>query len=190
MSNKLHIKNMVCHRCIMAVEEVLQQQGVAVDAVELGHAYYSGMLSTEQLKNIEEALGQKGFELLMDRNQQIIAGVKAAIVKYVHHSQHLPENLNISALLSQELHMDYKQLSTIFSSNQPYTIEKFVILQKTERVKELLSYKELNLSEIAAKMGYSSVHYLSSQFKKVTGITPGTYSKMSVKERQALDQIQ
>jgi len=180
---------MVCHRCIIAVEEVLQQQGVGVEAVELGHAYYRGSLSSEQLHNIENALGEKGFELLVDRNQQIIAGIKATIVKYVHHTEHLPENLNISALLSKELQMDYKQLSTVFSANETYTIEKFVILQKIERVKEFLSYNELNLSEIALKMGYSSVHYLSSQFKKVTGITPGVYTKMTVKERKGLDRI-
>ena len=130
-----------------------------------------------------------GFELLRDKQTVIIEKVKAAIVNLVHHSDESPDHENLSEYLAQKFNLSYKHLSSLFSVHENMTIEKYYIYQKIERAKELLEYGELNLSEIAFKLGYSSVQHFSTQFKKVTGISPSQYNRQSEIGRVSLDSI-
>ena len=189
MTTILHIKNMVCPRCIEAVESILADENLDIESVELGKAVLKRELSEEIKSKLEISLKERGFELLKSRDQIIIEEIKAVIVKLIHHSGEMQEHLNFSNVISQKLNSDYKNLSSLFSSVEGITIERFVILQKVERIKELISYNEMNLSEIADYLGYSSVSHMSSQFKNQTGITPSQYVKMDTKGRATLDKI-
>lgn len=189
MEKVLHIKNMVCPRCIETVESVLAEKGFKVLAIKLGEAEIDRIPSPTQMEELSEALKKRGFELLLNKKSRIVDQVKSEIIKLIHHSENEILNINLSEHLSQLIGTDYSSISNLFSTMEGITIEKFTILQKIEKVKELLSYDELTASEIAYKMGYSSAAYLSSQFKKETGMTPGQYKKLKVKERKPLDQI-
>ena len=189
MRTILHIKNMVCPRCIETVGEVLSEKGFSVKSIKLGEAEIDREPSSEQMEELSIALQKRGFELLTDRKRQIIEQVKSEIIKLVHHSENETLNINLSNHLSSLIPADYSSISNLFSSSEGITIEKFTILQKIERVKELLSYGELTASEIAFKLGYSSAAHLSSQFKKETGMTPGQFKNLKEKERKPLDQI-
>jgi len=189
MPTVLHIKNMVCPRCIESVQQVLTDLGFEVLGIKLGEAEIDKTPSSEQLENIASKLQQKGFELLRDRKSVIVEQVKSEIIKLVHHSENEILNVNLSSHLSQLIGADYSSISNLFSSMEGLTIEKFTILQKIEKAKELLSYGELTASEIAFKIGYSSAAHLSAQFKKETGMTPGQYKKLKDKSRNPLDQI-
>jgi AraC family transcriptional regulator len=189
MSVVLSIKNMVCPRCIETVEEILTEQGLKVESIKLGEAQVDKEPSSKQMKEISDILKKRGFELLTDRKSQIVATIKSEIVKLVHHSENEMLNINLSEYLVRIFGADYSYISNLFSSSEGLTIEKFAILQKVEKVKELLSYGELTSSEIAYKLGYSSAAHLSSQFKKETGMTPGQYKNLKDKERKSLDQI-
>ena len=185
----LHIKNMVCDRCISTVRSELEKLHWKVEEVELGKAVIAGTPSEKELAEIAEVLHANGFDLVIDREAQIIKDVKATIVRLIHHSEEPLEEVVLSQYLSDTLHHDYKFLSTLFSSREGITIEKYYILQRIERVKELLSYGELTLSEIAWKTGFSSVHHLSAQFKKLTGFTPTQFKKRGDFNRKTLDNI-
>ncbi|MCK3683782.1 AraC family transcriptional regulator [Maribellus sp. YY47] len=186
----LHIKNMVCQRCIETVRSVLKEQGFKVLSIKLGEVEIDPTPSEIQTLQLSEALTAKGFELLQDKKSQTVEQIKAAIVQWVHYSEKDPvQNLNLSEYLVREIGADYSSLSHLFSASEGITIEKFAILQKIERVKELLSYGELTSSEIAFKTGYSSAAHLSSQFKKETGMTPGQYKNLKDKNRNPLDQV-
>ena len=189
MPTVLHIKNMVCPRCIESVQQVLTDLGFEVLGIKLGEVEINKAPSSEQLENIASKLQQKGFELLRDRKSVIVEQVKSEIIKLVHHSENEILNVNLSSHLSQLIGADYSSISNLFSSMEGLTIEKFTILQKIEKAKELLSYGELTASEIAFKMGYSSAAHLSAQFKKETGMTPGQYKKLKEKKRNPLDKI-
>lgn len=189
MSAILHIKNMVCPRCIESVTEVLQKNGFEVESIDLGVAKIDVEPTREQIEMLSKALHIKGFELLADKKQQLIDLVKSEIIKLVHHSDNETLHTNLSAHLSRTIGADYSSISNLFSASEGITIEKFTILQKIEKAKELLSYGELTASEIAFRMGYSSAAHLSSQFKKETGMTPGQYKKLKDKKRNPLDQI-
>lgn len=189
MEKVLHIKNMVCPRCIETVESVLAEKGFKVLAIKLGEAEIDRIPSPTQMEELSEALKKRGFELLLNKKSRIVDQVKSEIIKLIHHSENEILNINLSEHLSQLIGTDYSSISNLFSTMEGITIEKFTILQKIEKVKELLSYDELTASEIGYKMGYSSAAYLSSQFKKETGMTPGQYKKLKVKERKPLDQI-
>ena len=189
MATILHIKNMVCPRCIETVGEILSEKGFTVKSVKLGEAEIDNEPSSEQMEELSAALQSRGFELLTDRKRQIIEQIKSEIIKLVHHSENEILNVNLSSHLSGLIPADYSSISNLFSSSEGITIEKFTILQKIERIKELLSYGEFTSSEIAFKMGYSSAAHLSSQFKKETGMTPGQYKNLKDKERKPLDQI-
>ncbi len=189
MSTVLHIKNMVCPRCIETVERVLSEKGFVVQSVKLGEAEIEQTPSSEQIQELSTALQKRGFELLTDRKSQIIDRVKSEIIKLIHHSENEILNVNLSTHLAQLIGADYSSISTLFSFSEGITIERFTILQKVEKVKELLSYGELTASEIAFKVGYSSAAHLSSQFKKVTGMTPKQFKNLQDKERKSLDQI-
>lgn len=184
----LYIKNMVCPRCITAVRNELAQMGLQVTSLELGEAEIARDLSSDELANLNDALKKLGFELIGDRKSRIIEQIKNEIVYLVHHSDEILKT-NLSAWLADRLHYDYTYLSNIFSEVEGTTIEKYYIAQRIEKVKELLVYDELSLSEIADAMGYSSPAYLSSQFKKVTGLTPTFYKSIKETKRRNINEL-
>lgn len=184
---KIFIKNMVCPRCINAVERVLEDLGVNFDNVKLGSVDVNQKPSEKQKSELGIKLNELGFELLESNKSQLISKLKTLIIEQVHYSNESLK-VNYSTYLAENLRHDYSYLSRLFSSIEDVTIEKFITLQKIERVKELLFYGNLNLSEIAFKMNYSSVSHLSGQFKKETGMTPSRYKKQSSLERKSLDE--
>ena len=185
---KLYIKNMVCIRCKTVVKDELAKLGLHYTSVELGEAEVLENISVEQHDQIRIALLKSGLELMDDKKSVLIQKIKNVIIELVHYSEE-PLEMNFSAFLSQQLNHDYTYLANLFSEVQGTTIEKFLIAHKIERVKELLVYNELNLTEIAYKMHYSSVAHLSAQFKKVTGLTPSHFKQLKNKRRSMLDDI-
>jgi YesN/AraC family two-component response regulator len=186
----LFVKNMVCNRCILVVKQRLTALSLPFEKVELGEISLAALPTEDQFNQLKQDLHLIGFELLDDRKASIVSQVKSCIIKYIHSDDDAVMNKKLSVLLSEKLQADYNYLSSLFSSIEGITIEKYVILQRIERAKELLAYNELSLNEIADQLCYSSVQHLSQQFKKITGLTPSQY-KQSSKElgRQPLDQI-
>ena len=180
---------MVCDRCIRTVRDELNGIGLNIDEVRLGVVHLNQPPSENQLDQAGKVLKENGFELIRDKQTILAEQVKAAIVKLVHHSEDSLARENLSEYLSHQFNISYKHLSGLFSEHENMTIEKYYIYQKIERAKELLEYGELNLSEIAYKLGYSSVQHFSSQFKKITGITPSHYNRQSDIGRVSLDSI-
>ena len=185
---KLYIKNMVCNRCIMVVEQELTKLGYRPKNVLLGEVELERDLSEREKETIDNRLRTFGFELIDDRKSQLIGQIKSAIIELVHYQD---DNLktNLSDFLSDKLHHDYSYLSTLFSEVEGTTVEKYFIAQKIEKVKELLVYDELSISEIAFRMNYSSVAHLSNQFKKVTGLTPSHFKSIKTNRRKPLDEV-
>ncbi|KLT64591.1 AraC family transcriptional regulator [Pedobacter sp. BMA] len=182
----LHIKNMVCNRCKMVVKAELQKLGFNPVSVELGRVSLQEGISATDKSKIGDQLNAFGFELLEDKRTQLSEQIKTSIINLVHYSME-PLKINLSAYLSSLLNLEYHQLSTIFSEVENQTIEKYFIAQKIEKAKEMLTYGELTLSEIAFELNYSSVAHLSSQFKKVTGLTPSAYKHLN--DRKPLDEV-
>lgn len=187
---KLHIKNMVCARCNKVVAEELEKLGYQVLQVSLGEAEISKADNVFDIAKIKEVLIANGFELLDDRKTQLIEQIKLAIIDLVHRQGEADLHINTSDYLAEKLGMDYSYLSSLFSAHEGITIEKYLILQRVERVKELLVYNELSLKEIAYQLGYSSVAHLSNQFKKVTGLTPSYFKEIKDNKRKTIDQVQ
>jgi AraC-like DNA-binding protein len=186
----LHIRNMVCNRCIKVVREELEKLAFDVRSIALGEAVVGGEVRTTEREKIKRALEQNGFELIEDRRIKTIECIKHAILKLIYSEQFETEFAGkYSEYLSRELGQDYHALSTLFSTMEGVTIEQYIILQKIERVKELVKYGELTLSEISYKLHYSSVAHLSNQFKKVTGMTPSQFKKMVGNTRVGLDEV-
>jgi AraC-like DNA-binding protein len=179
---------MVCIRCKMVVKEELTKLGLHYTSVELGEAEVLENISVKQHDQIRTALLKSGLELMDDKKSVLIQKIKNVIIELVHYSEE-PLTINFSEYLSQQLHHDYTYLANLFSEVQGTTIEKFLIAHKIERVKELLVYNELNLTEIAYKLHYSSVAHLSAQFKKVTGLTPSHFKQLKNKRRSMLDKM-
>lgn len=184
----LYIKNMVCSRCKMAVKATLEEAGLYSLNIELGEVEIKEDLSAEALKKINAALQSLGFEIIDDRKSRLIEKIKNAIVQLIHH-QDEGIKINLSEHLSHKLHYDYNHLSNLFSEIEGTTIEKYFIAQRIEKVKELLKYDELSLSEIADRLGYSSVAYLSNQFKKQTGLSPSFYKSKKQHTRKNLEDV-
>ena len=185
---KLYIKNMVCNRCIMVVEDVMKKLGIEYKDIQLGEIILDREITKDDRLKVKEALVPLGFELIEDKNSRIIEQIKAIIINIIQNkNSELSENL--SDLLSDKLNHDYSFLSNLFSEVEGTTIEKYFIAQRIEKVKELLIYDELTLTEIAFKLNYSSVSYLSNQFKKVTGLTPGHFKKIKEAKRKPLDKV-
>lgn len=179
---------MVCNRCKMAVQGVLQDLKLPVTNLELGEAVLQRAITATEKAELDKRLAALGFELIDDRKSRQIEQIKKEIIALVQ--QHDGElKTNLSDYLAKRLHHDYNQLSNLFSEVEGITIEKYFISQKIEKVKELLVYDELSLSEIAFKLNYSSVAHLSNQFKKVTGFTPSHFKKMRAVKRKPLDEI-
>jgi len=185
---QLHIKNMVCNRCKMVVKAELEKLGFKPLLVELGEVTLSENITADDKIKIAEQLSHFGFGLLEDKKAQIAEQIKTAIINLVHYTLE-PLKINLSAYLSEQLKQEYTGLSSIFSEVENQTIEKYFIAQKIEKAKEMLTYGELTLSEIAAQLNYSSVAHLSAQFKKVTGITPSVYKSGSTDSRKTLDEV-
>jgi YesN/AraC family two-component response regulator len=182
---KLYIKNMVCSRCIMVVKSELEKAGLQPLQMELGEVEIMEDLAKNRLEDLDKQLRRFGFELIDDRKSRTIEKIKNIIVDLVHHSGDAIHT-NLSEYISSRIHQEYNYISNLFSEIEGITIEKYFIAQKIEKVKELLVYDELSISEIADKMGYSSVAYLSNQFKKYTGLTPSYYKSLKEHKRKSI----
>ncbi|HNP25081.1 MAG TPA: AraC family transcriptional regulator [Panacibacter sp.] len=185
---KLYIKNMVCNRCVLVVKQELDKLNLRPLSVTMGEVELNEHLTAEQLKQLAERMNDLGFELLDDKKQKQIEKIKNLLTKKVQTGE-MEEHFSISEYLSNALHKDYAYVSRLFSEVEGITIEQYFILQKIEKVKEWLVYDELTLSEIAWKLGYSSVAHLSAQFKKVTGLTPSYFKKSGNGKRLSLDKL-
>jgi AraC-like DNA-binding protein len=188
MSLNLYIKNMVCIRCKMVVKEELTRLGLKYISVELGEVEIMEDISPAKLEQFRAALLRSGLELMDDKKSILIQKIKTVIIELVHYSEE-PLAINLSAYLAEKLQHDYTYLANLFSEVQGTTIEKFFISHKIERVKELLVYDELTLTEIAYKIHYSSVAHLCTQFKKVTGLTPSHFKSLKDKRRSMLEDL-
>ncbi|WP_262147753.1 helix-turn-helix domain-containing protein [Chryseobacterium foetidum] len=185
---KIFIKNMVCNRCISAVSKIFEDAGIDVAQIRLGEVELKSEISEEVLNNIEENLINTGFERIKDSSQQLIEKIKNLIITKIG-SLDIAENFVLSEFLSANLHKDYSLISKTFSQTENVTLEQFFILQKIEKVKELLLYNEFTLTEISAKLGYKSVQHLSAQFRYSTGFSPTEFKKLKTNNRKALDLI-
>ena len=179
---------MVCIRCKLVVKDIVSKLELTLIKVDLGEIEIKEFINNEQLEQMRDNLLQFGLELMDDKKSMLIQKIKNVVVELVHYSDE-PLLVNFSEYLSKKLQHDYTYLANLFSEVQGTTIEKFLIAHKIERVKELLIYNELTLSEIAIQMHYSSVAYLSTQFKKVTGLTPSHFKQLKQKRRSMLDDM-
>lgn len=185
---KIHIKYMVSNRCKMVVRTALKDLGVHFVMLELGEVEIMERLTGQQRDSLKDTLEDAGLELIDDKRSILIEKIKNAIIDMVHHSEEMVK-VNISTYLGEKLNHDYTYLANIFSQVQGVSIEQFIILHKVEKIKELLMYGELNISEISYKMNYSSTAHLSTQFKKVTGLTPTHFKQLKEKRRNPIEQI-
>lgn len=186
--NRLYIKNMVCDRCIWIVKRELEQLGLTPLCVHIGEVVLAEVLPPSTMDRIKAALNQYGLGLLEDTKLQLVERIKAIIIELVH-QENVSTPLKLSDYLSGKTQQSYVYLSTVFSANENTTIEHFTILQKVERIKELLIYNELSVEEIAFRLGYSSGQYLANQFKKYTGLTPTQFRQNNQVRRRPLDQV-
>ena len=184
----LYIKYMVSQRCKMLVKEELKKLGLQYVVVDLGTVEITDTITPEQLTQLKNNLLLSGLELLDDKKSILVEKIKSVIIEMVHYSEELPSS-NYSDYISEKLNYDYTYLANIFSKVNGVTIQQFIICHKIERVKELLLYKELNLTEIAHRLRYSSVAHLSNQFKKVTGLSPSFYKKLQHKRSENLENV-
>ncbi|MBX9851308.1 MAG: AraC family transcriptional regulator [Cytophagaceae bacterium] len=171
---QLHIKNMVCPRCIKVVKEELTRLGLRVKKIQLGKVAIAGSAEFNR-EEIAKSLEKEGFELIKDQDEILIEMIKLAVIELIHHNKKMDTTLRNSEYISQKLGESYSALSKLFSKYEKVTLEKYIIRQKIERAKELLEYGELTLGEIALQLGYSNVHYLSTQFKTITGMSVSEY---------------
>lgn len=184
----LFIKNMVCHRCMMAVQQILAEMSIPYTLVQLGEVQLASHVSDDTRQALDKKLQTIGFALIDDRKSRIIEKIKNTIIDLVRNASAQP-GANLSDYLATQLHYEYNYLSSLFSEVEGTTIGKYFISQKIERVKELLVYDELTLSEITFTLGYSSVAHLSNQFKKVTGLTPSHFKRIGAARRKPLDEV-
>ncbi len=182
------IKNMVCPRCITAVQDIFVRLKIPIISVELGTVEIQENLKPYQQNLLKLALIEKGFELLESKETKLINQIKSIVIEQIHYIVEAPQ-VNFSTLLSDQLRHDYSYLSRLFSAIEGKTIEQFIIIQKIEKAKELLSYGEMTLAEIAHRLHYSSSAYLSSQFKKITGMSPTIFRNLQDKNRKSLDEL-
>ena len=198
---RLYIKNMVCDRCIMTVGDLLGNMGFEVTGIQLGEATISPVPYGDRMTRIEKGLRGLGFELARDRNDEVVTVIKSLLISYLAQVESqakgvAPETKNgdvlsqpVSEFIISKLHRSYSSLSRAFSAHEGITIEKYLIRLRIERVKELLRYDELTLSQIAFQLGYSSVQHLSAQFRKVTGISVSEFKMSHPGNRKKLDAL-
>lgn len=179
---------MVSLRCKMVVKDELCGLGIGYNVIELGTVDLTEPISAEKLEKLKINLLKSGLELMDDKKSILIEKIKNSIIEIIHHSDDIPKE-NFSIYLSQKLGYDYTYLSNVFTEVKGITIQQYIIIHKIEKVKELLLYDELNLSEIAFKLHYSSVAHLSSQFKKITGVTPTFFKQLQLKRTTNLENL-
>ncbi|UPT67350.1 MAG: AraC family transcriptional regulator [Sphingobacteriales bacterium JAD_PAG50586_3] len=184
----LYIKNMVCHRCILAVEGILNNLALPFKNISLGEVILDFQPATGTLQTLSAQLSAIGFEILDDKQNIIIEKIKKAIQQYLENAPSL-KSTRLSTYLADKLHYEYTYLSDLFSSTESISIEQYFIRLRIEKAKELLVYNNLNGSEIADLLGYSSVNHFSAQFKKVTGVTPSAFKNIGRSKRLAIDKV-
>ncbi len=186
----LIVRNMVCDRCKRVVREELEKLGLTVNRVELGEVDIDALPDSVTLDDVRQALQANGFDVVDDRKQSLVEHMKVLLINEIQHlkGDRLPTE-NYSTFLERKLGYEYSYLSSLFSASEGQTLEKYIIALKIEKVKEWLRYDELTLSEIAWRLGYSSVQHLSNQFRQVAGQTPGQFRKAAVATRRPLDSI-
>lgn len=185
---KLYIKYMVSNRCKLAVKEDLKKLGLHFIVVDLGEVEIMENISADQRAALKASLLSSGLELMDDKRSMLIEKIKNVIIEMVHHTHEMIK-VNFSDFLSEKMNHDYTYLANLFSEVQGTTIEQFIISHKIERIKELIIYDELNITEIAWKMNYSSVAHLSNQFKKMTGLSPSHFKKLKTQRRIPIEEI-
>jgi len=185
---KLFIKNMVCPRCIMSVENILKENKLESKYVQLGEIELLKTPGKKQLQKFSDDLKKVGFELLDDPKTQLIEKIKALLIQKVQ-NENIEEHFSIHKYLSKRIFKDYSSISKLFSEVEGITIEQFFILQKIEKVKEWLVYNELSLNQIAFNLGYSSTQHLSGQFKKFTGMAPTQFKSLGAEHRKAINDV-
>lgn len=188
MSIRLVVKNMVCDRCIKVVKEDFIREGFDFESVTLGEVILKNNPTEEEKNKIKSILESEGFGLLEDRKAGLIEKVKIAVIRKFQENE-IAEDFNFPEYIARELALDYNYISTLFSSTENITLEQFIILQRIEKVKELLRYGELSLSEIAFRLGYKTVQHLSAQFKSITGFTASEFKKLKNTSRNPVDKI-
>ena len=185
---KIYIKYMVSLRCKMMVKAELEKLGILYKAIDLGMVETFENIDDEQWENLEKNLLKSGLKLLDDKKSILIEKIKSVIIEMIHYTDELP-NVNYSDYISEKLGYDYTYLANTFSEVKGITIQQFIIINKIEKVKELLLYDELNLTEISYKLHYSSVAHLSNQFRKITGLTPSFYKQLKQKRMKNLEDM-
>ncbi|MDT0643644.1 helix-turn-helix domain-containing protein [Zunongwangia sp. F363] len=186
-NESLQIKNVVCNRCIATVKEILQRHNIPFVRISLGEAVLNRELKDLELHNLQRDFRAVGFEILQEKNERIINNIKSIIISQVYENELRDEKL--SRVLSDRLHYDYSHLTNLFTKYEGRSISSFQNSIRVQRVKELLEYDELNISEIADQTGYSSAAYLSSSFRKSTGLSPSEYRLKRVKRQNTLDSL-
>ncbi len=180
---------MVCNRCLIVVKQEFEKINLTPINVQLGEVELKEDPSDLEINLLRHQLAGQGFELLDDRKMMIVEKVKNIIIEVIHRTDEIDIKVNFSSLIQQQLHIEYNYISSLFSNTEGITIEQYIILQRIERAKELLVYNELTLSEISYKLAYSSVQHLSTQFKKVTGLTPSHFKMIKENKRKPLDEL-
>jgi len=180
---------MVCPRCILVVQQVMDKHKLKVKQVSLGEVELEEQVDENTAEALKKDLQAEGFELLDSKAARLIASVKSEIIQLVHHSEKFELPQKLSVLLEEKTKKDYAYLSSLFSETEGVTIEKYLMAQRIEKAKELLAYGELNLNQIAEVLGYSSAAHFSNQFKQLNGMTPSAFKKVADDLRKPLDQI-
>ena len=189
LTTTIHIKNMICHCCIRVLREDLEAAGFNVDKISLGKAIISFDAQKLAKDNIRTILVDLGMDVIETRNSQLVEQIKLAVIELIHHMNNVDSIVRKSDYLVEKIGLSYPYLSRIFSSQEDITLEKFIILNKIERIKELIDQEELTLSEIAYMMDYSSVQYLSNQFKQSTGMTVSEYRESDRSSKKPIDKL-
>lgn len=184
----LNIKNVVCQRCIMSVREILTKLEIPYKRVSLGEAELERKITEQELLRIQEEFSRVGFEILIERNERLVNQIKSIIIASIHKTE-IFGTQKLSRILTERLNYDYSHLTHIFTNVEGISIQQYQHKVKIERIKELLEYDELNISQIALEVGYSSAGYLSTQFKKATGKNPSQYKALQTKMRNGLNSI-
>ena len=185
---KIAIKHMVCPRCVTTVESVVDRLGFQVESVSLGEVKLKRQLTDAEFRSFAEMLEASGFEVLVSKEKRLINKIKSLIVERIHYAD-IPSPLKLSAYLAESLNHEYSYLSKVFSAVEAVTIERYSMLQRIERAKELLSYGELNVTEVSELLDFSSAAHFSAQFKRETGMSPSQFKKSDRPTRRSLDSI-
>lgn len=181
------VKNMVCDRCIKVVKDELTKNNIVFENVTLGKIHFTKNVSVNEMIKLKTILEKEGFKIIKEFNFQIVSQIKTIIIEHIYYGKHKLFNQNYTTFLALNIGINYRQLSKIFSEQEGRTIESYIIQQKIERAKELISYNELTISQISYDLNYSSPQHLSRQFKQITGITPTQYKNIG--SRVKLDTI-